>query len=131
MNRLENCFLCRALLVVAALLLLTGCLFKIGDTDAVKQADELLIACKHDEALAASARASQAGGLGAGLADLQRVYILRDAGRMAEADAAMKERNARWKADPQNVADAEAGVAKSLEALHAERLKRTGKATCD
>ena len=119
------------LLLAFSAVLLTGCLFKFGDTDAVKQADELALACKTEEALAANARASQGGGLGEALGDLQRVYILRDAGRVAEADAVMKERNARWKATPQNMADAEASVTKSLQTLRAERLKRTGKATCN
>jgi hypothetical protein len=119
------------LLLAGTSFLLAGCLFKFGDIDSVKQADELAIACKTDEALAAAARASQGGGLGGGLAGLQRVTFLRDAGRMTEADVAMKERNERWKADAKNMADAETAVAEGIELLRAERLKRIGKATCN
>ena len=61
--------------------LLSACLFEFGDTDSVKEASELAIDCKADEALAAVDRALQGGGLGAGIADLLRVAILRDAGR--------------------------------------------------
>jgi uncharacterized protein involved in type VI secretion and phage assembly len=66
----------------------------------------------------------------AGIADLQRVVILRDAGRMSEADAAMAERNERAGADAQAAAEAERAVSKSLEELRAERQKQTGRRTC-
>jgi hypothetical protein len=112
--------------------LLTACsVFKFGEIGAVKEANELAIACKIDEALAAVDRAVQGGGLGASIGDLQRVVILRDAGRVAEANAAMVERNERWDADAKNVSEAEEAVAKSLEEMRAERQKRTGRRTCD
>ena len=43
-------------------------------------------------------QAEQGGGLSSYIADLQKVVILRDAGRMAEADAAMAARNKRAEA---------------------------------
>jgi purine nucleoside permease len=102
----------------------------MGDTDAVKKANDLAIACETDKALMAVDRAAKSGGLGAGIADLQRVVILRDAGRMSEADAAMAERNERAGADAQAAAEAERAVSKSLEELRAERQKQTGRRIC-
>ena len=102
----------------------------IGDTDAVKQASELAIDCKTDAALAAVDRASQGGGLGANIADLQRVVILRDAGRTSEADAAMADRNRRAGAEAKAATEADQSVAKSMEEMRAERQKRTGRRTC-
>jgi len=108
-----------------AITLLASC-GTLGDTGAVKEANELAIACETDEALRAVDRAARGGGLGANIANLQRVVILRDAGRLSEADAAMAERNARAGAD----AEAERSVSKSLEDLRAERLKQTGRRVC-
>jgi hypothetical protein len=102
----------------------------IGDTGAVKQANELAIACQTDQALIAVDRAARGGGLGANIADLQRVVILRDAGRTSEAAAAMAERNARVGADAEAAAEAERAVSQSLADLRTERQKRTGRGTC-
>jgi hypothetical protein len=96
----------------------------------VKQASALAIDCETDDALAAVDRAAAGGGLGANLADLQRVVILRDAGRTAEANAAMAERNARVGANAKAAADAERAVSKSLADLQAERQKQTGRRSC-
>lgn len=93
----------------------------IGDTTAVKNANELAIACQTDKALMAVDRAANGGGLGANIADLQRVVILRDAGRMSEADAAMAERDERAGADAQAAAEARRAVAESLAELRPER----------
>jgi hypothetical protein len=124
-------FLSIILLFVATASLLSACsVFKFGEIGAVKEANELAIACKTHEALAAVDRAEQGGGLGASIGDLQRVVILRDAGRVAEANATMVERNKRWNADAKNVKEAEDAVAKSLEEMRAERQKRTGRRTC-
>ena len=122
---------CAKKLLVTALSIavLSGC-GTLGDTGAVKDANELAIACKTDQALTAVDRAAQGGGLGANIADLQRVVILRDAGRTSEASAAMAERNARAGADAEAAAEAERAVTKSLEELRTERQKRTGRRTC-
>jgi len=116
-------------LLAASASLLSAC-GSVGDTGAVKEANELAIACKTNEALAAAGRASHGGGLGANIGDLQRVVILRDAGRTSDAAAAMAERNQRAGADAKAAAEAEQAVAKSLEEMRAERQKRTGRRTC-
>ena len=112
-----------------AITLLASC-GSLGDTGAIKEANELAIACKTDEALRAVDRAAIAGGLGANIADLQRVVILRDAGRRSEDDAAMAERNARAGADAEARVQAERSVSKSLEDLRVERQKKTGRRIC-
>ena len=83
-------------------------------------------------ALAAVGRAAQGGGLSASIAELQQVVILRDAGRAAEANAAMAERNARAGAGAgaEAAAEAERAVSKSLDDLRAEREKQTGQRIC-
>ena len=102
----------------------------MGDTGSVKDATKLAIECRTDEALAAVKQAEQGGGLSSYLADLEEVVILRDAGRMPEADAAMAARNERIEADADNAAEAEKAVEESLAELRAEREKKTGSATC-
>jgi hypothetical protein len=102
----------------------------VGDTAAVKDATELAIACETDKALEAVDRAAGGGGLGANIADLQRVVILRDAGLASEAGTAMAERNARAGADAEAAAEAERAVSKSLEEMRAERQKQTGQRIC-
>lgn len=110
----------------------SGCsVFRLGDVKDVQTADELAIACQTEEALAAVDRAAKGGGLAASIGDLQRVVILRDVGRMEDADAAMAARNRRWDADAENMADAEKAVAESIEKLRDERQKRTGRRTCN
>jgi len=102
----------------------------IGDTGAVREGYELAIACETDAALSAVDRAASSGGLSANIADLQRVVILRDAGRMREAAAALADRNARVNADAEGAAKAESAVAESIEKLRAERMQKTGRRTC-
>jgi hypothetical protein len=102
----------------------------MGDTGSVKDANKLAIECRTDEALAAVKQAEQGGGLSSYLADLQEVVFLRDAGRMAEADAAMAARNERLEVNAEDAAEAEDAVAESLAALRSEREKETGSATC-
>lgn len=120
----------RTALLLAVLMSLLPACGTVGDTGAVKDANELAITCKTREALAAVDRASQGGGLSANIADLQRVVILRDAGRTSEANAAMAERNKRANADAKAATEAEQSVAKSIEQLQSERKKLTGRRTC-
>ena len=121
------------LLLAGSANLLSGCGsgLKAGDVDAVNEASEVAIVCKTNEALAAVDRASGGGGLGACISDLQRVVMLRDGGRSAQADAAMAERNKRWGVGARAAAEAEKSVAESVEQMRYERQKRTGRRTCD
>ena len=62
MTLLLNRYLLLYLFLLGFTVLLSGCLFKAGDTDSVKEASELAIDCKTKEALAAVDRASQGEG---------------------------------------------------------------------
>ena len=124
-SRLMQKVLLTALSVVALLACGT-----VGDSSAVKDANNLAIACETDEALLAVDRAAKSGGLSGSIADLQRVVILRDAGRLSEADAAMADRNARAGADAQAATEAERAVSESLEELRSARQKETGRRVC-
>ena len=124
-SRLMQKVLLTALSVVA----LSAC-GTVGDSSAVKDANNLAIACETDEALLAVDRAAKSGGLSGSIADLQRVVILRDAGRLSEADAAMADRNARAGADAQAATEAERAVSESLEELRSARHKETGRRVC-
>ena len=105
--------------------------FKIGNIDDVREASDLAVACKTNEALVAIDHAVQGGGLGGAIGDLQRVVILRDAGRIEEANEAMAERNRRWNVNAQDADEAEKAVNESVEVLRAERQKKVGRRTCD
>ncbi len=129
MNPINAASKIKALLAILTLPTLFAC-GMVGDTSAVKDANELAIECRTDEALAAVEKAEQGGGLGSYIADLQKVVILRDAGRMAEAEAAMAARNKRAEATAEEAAEAEEAAQESLAELRAEREKHTGSATC-
>ena len=119
----------KALLAILTMTTLSAC-GMVGDTGSVKDANELAIECRTDEALAAVIKAEEGGGLSSYIADLQKVVILQDAGRMAEAEAAMAERNKRAEASAEDAKEAEDAVAETLAELRAEREKKTGSASC-
>lgn len=119
----------KSFLLALSAVVLTAC-GTIGDTSAVTDANDLAIACETDRALLAVDRAAKSGGLGANIADLQRVVILRDAGRLSEAEAAMADRNARAGADAQAAAEAERAVSESLNEMRSVRQKETGRRVC-
>lgn len=123
-----------ATLFIAAVVLLSltacGSGFKIGDFGSVNKATELAVDCKTDEALEAVKHAEQGGGLGASMAELERVAILREAGRLAEADKALAERNKRWNVNAKDAANAEKAVDEVVENIRVERQKKTGSRTC-
>ena len=70
------------------------------------------------------------GGLSAQITSIQRIVILRDAGRMSEADADMAKRNESVGADAEAIAESESAISKSVGELRAEREKKTGSSTC-
>jgi hypothetical protein len=124
----------KTLLVTASLVLLSACAssssFKVGDVEDIGKASDLALACKTTEALAAADLAAQGGGLGGAMGGLMRIVILRDAGRTAEADAALADRNKRLNSSPKDAAEAETSITKTVEKIREERLKRDGRSTC-
>jgi len=109
---------------------LAGCgsSLKMGDTDSAKRAMELAIQCKTDDAIATSRIASQSGGLGGSLGDIERLVILREAGRDTQADAA----RATLLSTPGSVSAAELDktTMQGVEQIRSDRAKRTGKRQC-
>ncbi len=122
-RRLQACLIGCAIPVLAACSL-------TGDSGSVKQANELAIACRHDAALAVADRAQQGGGISGGVAELQKVVILRDAGRRDEADAVLRARNANPYVSAENAAETETAIQQSLSELRDERFRRTGSRGC-
>lgn len=110
-------------------LALAGCV-SFGDANSVRAASDLAVSCRTDEALSLSARTADGTTVAGGVAELQRVVFLRDAGRFAEADRALEARNIRVAADARARAETERAVEKALADLRAERLELTGRAIC-
>jgi hypothetical protein len=102
----------------------------LGDTDGVKRANELAIACNLSGALAVIDQTRVSGGLSSNIAQLQRVVFLRDAGRTRDANAALAEWNRATGATAAEAADTERSVQRSLADLRAERQSRTGSPAC-
>ena len=119
----------RTIAAMVAATTVTACSLK-GDTRSINSATELAIHCRTDEALAALDQAQQGGGLGEYLSYLERVGILRDAGRLAEADEALAAYMAlpeTASSDPEKTAQS---IQEFIDKLRKERKERTGSATC-
>jgi hypothetical protein len=102
----------------------------IGETGSIKNANELAIACKTDEALAALDRAEAGGGLGSYLAGLERVGILRDAGRSSEADIALQRYLERPETESTSRSETEQSIDEFVSKLREARREETGQAVC-
>jgi hypothetical protein len=102
----------------------------MGDTKSVNRASKLAVECKTDEALAALDTAEAGGGLGTYLAELERVGILRDVGRTAEAEQALQVYMSRPETADSDVQEVEESIEAFIEKLRDKRLDETGSATC-
>lgn len=115
---------------IAAAAMFTGGCGSLGDTGSIRAASDLAIDCRTDEALAALDKAEQSGGLSKYLAGLERVGILRDAGRDDEAARAL----AAYKAQPEMASSDDDEIERSLDKfvadLRDERREKSGSATC-
>ncbi len=114
-------------LALAAHLIACGA---IGDVSSIKEANELAVDCQTDKALAALEKAHQEGGLSGYLAMLEKVVVLRDVGRTAAADAALKEYMALPEVEAGDREETEQSIEKSLQELRKLRREKTGSATC-
>ena len=117
-------------LIVVSMAFGSSCAW-VGDTGSVKTATDLAVECKTDEALKALDRAERAGGLGMYLADLERIGILREAGREEEARRALETYRALPETASTSDQELEASISDFISELQKERLERTGKSTCD
>lgn len=116
--------------VAGLVLSVSGCASWVGDMGPVGKASDLAIACKTDEALAQINSVPFEKNLASAMGDLTRIVILRDAGRTAEAQAALAERNTHWHVDEKGAAESEKSISETVEKLREERLKKTGQRTC-
>jgi hypothetical protein len=116
-------------MVTAITLSLSAC-GTIGDTADIKKAGEYAIDCQPDKALAALEKAQQAGGLGAYLAELEKIVFLQDAGREQEAAAALQSYHAEHDQDSRSREETEKSIQDSLKELRDQRFKKTGQRTC-
>ena len=112
-----------------SLALLTAC-GAIGDTGAVKDANQLATDCRTEEALAAADRALAAGGVSMHLGGVIRVAILRDVGRDADAAQALADYLAMPDTGELTEADVEEAVTEFIAGFREERLAETGSETC-
>ncbi|MBE9639905.1 hypothetical protein [Salipiger mangrovisoli] len=91
---------------------------------------ELAIACRHDAGLAVLDSAAQARGGASSSDELQRVILLRDAGRTMDAARVLRERNARDDVTVQDAVHSGTAVEEGLERIRSERAARTGNRFC-
>ncbi len=117
-----------ALLVVAALLL-QGC-NTTGQTRTMNELKKLKLACQHEEALATLDRALENGDMPVDLGAFERVVILRDAGRPADANAAFAQWQEETGAGQGQANHAKQGIDLSFAELQQERRRQTGSPTC-
>ena len=86
--------------------------------------------CRTDEALAALDTAEASGGLSKYMAGLERVGILRDAGRSEEAAKALQA----YKSQPETASSSDEEIEESLtkfvDELRKERKQSTGSSEC-
>lgn len=109
--------------------LLSSCASPKADTSALDEARELTIACDHGAALAAIDRAT-ASGVPPSTAELQRVVILRDAGRTMDAARVLRLRNALPEVTVEDAVHSGTAVEEGLADLRGARSARTGRPYC-
>ena len=97
---------------------------------AIAEGMKLAVHCQTDEALAAISTSEQGSGVTANLAMLEHEAILRDAGRIEEADAIRAKRESDPNMTEKEKADAEKAVLDTIENLRNEREKQTGSRLC-
>lgn len=107
-----------------------GACGSLGDAEALQEASELAIDCQHDRAIAALDEARASGGVSAYRAGLEKVVILRDAGRNDAADKALEAWNADLDTASENRDDSAEAIRRSLETLRDKRWDKTGSRTC-
>ena len=102
----------------------------VGDVKDAKKGMKQAVNCNYDKALARLDTAIAEGGFAAELAVLEKVVVLLDAGRGAEAEKVLAERNESVGASADDIAEARKSIDQTLEGLRAEREKQTGSRTC-
>ena len=102
----------------------------VGDVKDAKKGMKQAIKCNYDKALERLDTAIAEGGFAAELAVLEKVVVLLDAGREAEAEKVLAERNENVGASAEDIVEARKSIDETLEGLRAEREQQTGSRTC-
>lgn len=97
---------------------------------AVGKGMKLAVDCKTDEALHVLEQAEHGGGLTGSLAMLEQEAVLRDAGRMNEAEALRAKRESQPGYTEKDKAEAEKAILDTVDNIRNERKKQTNIATC-
>ena len=105
---------------------LTGVLFACAIANSLK----LAVHCQTEQALSKLDDAEKSGGLTAKLAILEREAILREAGRINEAEAVRAKRESQPGTTEKDKADAEKAVQDTVQNIRKEREKQTGTPVC-
>ena len=109
--------------------LLGGC-GSIGNMSAIKDGLQFAVDCQPDKALQKLDIAEADGGLSGYMGQLERIVVLKDAGRSAEAATTLEKYMALPEVKGETRAEVEQSINNSLEELRKEREKQTGKRTC-
>ena len=108
--------LCRVIGLLAVAAVVSGC--------AAVSGVKLAVQGKTDEALAVLEKAEKGSGFTAIFAALEREAVLREAGRMDEADALRKKRESRPGMTEKEKADDQKAIQETVENIRKEREKR-------
>jgi hypothetical protein len=91
---------------------------------------KLAVNCQTDEAMKVIMKAEESGGLTGQLAILEHEAVLRDAGRIEEAEAVRAKRESQPGLTEKDKADAEKAILETIENIRKERKTQTGSAAC-
>ena len=118
------------LMLICMVMALSACSFFYGDIKSARKAIDLAIDCQTDEALNTLVETEEGGGIAAIMADFEREAILRDAGRLEEAEAVKLARDNRTDIDEKTKNDAEQSILELVQRIQEEREKKTGSPDC-
>lgn len=97
---------------------------------AIGKSIKLAVDCQTDEALQVIDEASQGGGVTAEMAKLEREAVLRDAGRIDEAETYRAQWESKTGMTEKEKKDAQESILKTVEDIRKEREKKTGSPEC-
>jgi hypothetical protein len=97
---------------------------------AISKSKKLAVDCQTDEALQVIDEAAKGGGLTAEIAKLEREAVLRDAGRIDEAESYRAQRESKPGMTEKENQDAQESILKTVEDIRKDREKRTGSPEC-
>jgi hypothetical protein len=97
---------------------------------AIGKSIKLAVDCQTDEALQVIDEAAKGGGVTAEMAKLEREAVLRDAGRIDEAEAYRAQRESKPGMTEKEKTEAQESILKTVEDIRKDREKRTGSPEC-